>query len=426
MSSGTEGENASPVRDDNPRVAPKNVIAAAAAALLFVLGGTAAFAVEPIDPTDPTTTATTTATTSTTTTTTAAAATTTESTTMATTESTTTTTTTAPTPTTTTAVPSTTTTSTPPAPTTPRAQSARPRAALPRATLPEKAQKVRPPRRHKKRRHRISKPLEVTPPLGQRGYVFPVVGPSGYGDTYGALRSDVRGKWHHGDDIFAPLGAPVVAVASGTVNRVGWKRLGGWRLWVRDRSANQFYYAHLSGYATTIFHSRHVEAGQVIGFVGNTGDAFPGTPHLHFEIHPHQLLRLRYDGAVNPTSYLDSWTRLETARLPLPKHPRLPKPPLFRRQAQQVFRRLLVARDLLEPPARATKPERPGIAFDRPPRVIAGALPLREAAPGALAANDGSSPLLVPVLFGLTSLALFGATTLLALLRRRTRRNPAT
>ena len=138
-------------------------------------------------------------------------------------------------------------------------------------------------------------------------YVFPVVGVSGYGDSYGAFRGDVHGKWHHGDDIFAPLGAPVVAVANGTINRVGWHKRGGWRLWVRDTAANQFYYAHLSGYAPRVFHTRHVRAGDVLSFVGNTGDAFASPPHLHFEVHPHQLLRLRYDGAVDPTTYLDGW-----------------------------------------------------------------------------------------------------------------------
>jgi Transglycosylase-like domain len=52
-----------------------------------------------------------------------------------------------------------------------------------------------------------------------------------------------------------------------------------------------------------------VRAGDVIGFVGNTGDA-AGTPyHLHFEVHPVTLLGLGYDGAVDPTSYLESWQR---------------------------------------------------------------------------------------------------------------------
>src|SRR5262249_2857075 len=91
-------------------------------------------------------------------------------------------------------------------------------------------------------------PLTVTPPLRARPHRFPVAGPVDYGDTYGANRSDVASGWHHGDDIFAALGTPVVAVADGTLNRVGWERLGGWRLWVRDRLGDEFYYAHLSGY----------------------------------------------------------------------------------------------------------------------------------------------------------------------------------
>jgi murein DD-endopeptidase MepM/ murein hydrolase activator NlpD len=156
---------------------------------------------------------------------------------------------------------------------------------------------------------------DVTPKLTAGGYVFPVYGPSGYGDTFGAPRSDVSGGWHHGDDIFAPLGAPILAVATGTVFSVGWNDVGGYRLWLRDRGGNEFYYAHLSAYTTLAVDGRQVKAGDVLGFVGNTGDA-QGTPfHLHFEVHPVSLLFLGYDGAVNPTKYLDAWKRLEDVRI---------------------------------------------------------------------------------------------------------------
>jgi murein DD-endopeptidase MepM/ murein hydrolase activator NlpD len=156
---------------------------------------------------------------------------------------------------------------------------------------------------------------DVTPKLTAGGYVFPVYGPSGYGDTFGAPRSDVPGGWHHGDDIFAPLGAPILAVATGTVFSVGWNDVGGYRLWLRDRGGNEFYYAHLSAYTTLAVDGRNVKAGDVLGFVGNTGDA-QGTPfHLHFEVHPVSLLFLGYDGAVNPTKYLDAWKRLEDVRI---------------------------------------------------------------------------------------------------------------
>jgi murein DD-endopeptidase MepM/ murein hydrolase activator NlpD len=149
----------------------------------------------------------------------------------------------------------------------------------------------------------------VHPHLTAGHYVFPVYGDSAYGDTFGAPRADV--SFHHGDDIFAPLGAPVLAVADGTVFSVGWNKIGGWRLWLRDRAGNEFYYAHLSAYSPYALNNAQVRAGTVLGFVGNTGDA-EGTPyHLHFEIHPVQLLGLGYDGVVDPTPYLDAWRRLQ-------------------------------------------------------------------------------------------------------------------
>ena len=160
----------------------------------------------------------------------------------------------------------------------------------------------------------LSRPLKVTPTQTGQGYVFPVFGQSSYGDTYGALRSDVSGGWHHGDDIFAALGSPVLAVAHGTVFSVGWNKVGGWRLWLRDDKGWEYYYAHLSAYSPLAVNGAVVSAGDVLGFVGNTGDA-QGTPdHLHFEVHPAQLLGLGYDGAVNPTKYLDAWRRLEDVR----------------------------------------------------------------------------------------------------------------
>jgi len=154
----------------------------------------------------------------------------------------------------------------------------------------------------------LSTPPRVTPPLGQRGYVFPVYGaPRLVADTFGAPRSDVSGGWHHGDDLFAPIGTPLLAVADGLVFSVGWNRVGGWRLWLRDARGNEFYYAHLSAYSPLAVDGAVVHAGDVVGYVGDTGDA-EGTPsHLHFEIHPRGLLGRGYDGAVDPTTYLDTW-----------------------------------------------------------------------------------------------------------------------
>jgi murein DD-endopeptidase MepM/ murein hydrolase activator NlpD len=154
----------------------------------------------------------------------------------------------------------------------------------------------------------------VTPPLTAGPYVFPVFGASSYTDTYGAPRADVT--YHHGDDIFGALGQPILAVANGVVFSVGWNNLGGNRLWLRDDQGNDYYYAHLSAFAITAVNGAEVKAGDVIGFMGDTGDA-EGTPtHLHFEIHPVSLLSLGYDGAVDPTTYLNGWKHLTELATP--------------------------------------------------------------------------------------------------------------
>jgi murein DD-endopeptidase MepM/ murein hydrolase activator NlpD len=154
-------------------------------------------------------------------------------------------------------------------------------------------------------------PPDVTPRLTAGGYVFPVYGPSSFGDTFGAPRGDIASGWHHGEDIFGQLGTPLLAVADGTIFSVGWNDLGGYRLWLRDEAGNEFYYAHLSAYSPFAVNGRQVKAGTVVGFMGNTGDAATTPYHLHFEIHPVGLLYLGYDGAVRPYPYLLAWKRLE-------------------------------------------------------------------------------------------------------------------
>jgi len=172
-----------------------------------------------------------------------------------------------------------------------------------------KREHAAPVERKTHRRKPIGKIPTVQPKLTAGRYVFPVYGAVSYGDTFGAPRADV--SWHHGADIFADLGAPILAVADGTVFSVGWNDIGGWRFWLRDRKGNEFYYAHLSAFSPFAKNKAQVRAGTVLGFVGNTGDA-AGTPyHLHFEVHPVSLLALGYDGAVNPTRYLDGWRRLQ-------------------------------------------------------------------------------------------------------------------
>jgi Peptidase family M23 len=196
-------------------------------------------------------------------------------------------------------------------------------------------------------------PLAITPALGGKTrYVFPVAAPIGVFDSYGALRSDTPDGWHHGDDLFAPIGTPVVAVADGTINRAGWNPAGGWRLWVRDNVGDQFYYAHLSGYTPLALRDGRVKAGQVIGFVGDSGGALHTPAHLHFEIHPRSLLFLGYDGAVDPTSYIQAWPHLTATRAAKPVLPKLPPGPA-RAQAAALYRKLLLLRGYRRKPTEA-------------------------------------------------------------------------
>ena len=129
----------------------------------------------------------------------------------------------------------------------------------------------------------------ATPTSGTDGSVslavFPVANTCRFSDTWGAVRSG--GRTHQGVDILASSGTALFAVQTGTITR---KRadssgsLAGNALWLTAPDGTYFFYAHLSGFADGIVEGSAVNAGDVIGYVGATGNA--SIPHLHFEIHP--------------------------------------------------------------------------------------------------------------------------------------------
>ena len=95
----------------------------------------------------------------------------------------------------------------------------------------------------------------------------------------------------------------MLAVADGRLNRVGTLPISGNRLWLKTDRGDSFFYAHLSAFSPEAVSGRRVKAGTLLGFVGNTGDAEPTPPHVHFEVHPG-------DGdAIDPHAILTAWQR---------------------------------------------------------------------------------------------------------------------
>ena len=120
------------------------------------------------------------------------------------------------------------------------------------------------------------------------GFVFPVGGPHSYSDTFGAPRmfGTSYAHLHQGTDIFAAHGTPLLACERGVVIKVGSDVLGGTKLWLVGASGTRYYYAHLSAFAEGVVENTLVQAGDVVGYVGNTGNAATTPAHLHFQVHP--------------------------------------------------------------------------------------------------------------------------------------------
>ncbi|CAN5624039.1 hypothetical protein BH23GEM11_BH23GEM11_00990 [soil metagenome] len=135
---------------------------------------------------------------------------------------------------------------------------------------------------------------------------FPVAGRTSRDiqSRFGASRDGGR-REHHGVDIFAPRGTPVLAAGPGVVRRVNETPIGGKVVWVFDAERNlSRYYAHLD--SQTVEAGLRVQPGDTLGTVGNTGNARTTPPHLHFGIYA------RGEGPVDP------WPYLHEARPPVP------------------------------------------------------------------------------------------------------------
>ena len=154
--------------------------------------------------------------------------------------------------------------------------------------------------------------------------VFPVLGSVSYVDDFG----DPRGQGgHQGNDIMAPRHALALAAEAGTVKFWTTSSRAGCMLYLYGKSGTTYLYIHLNNdlgdgdddrggcvagvaFAKDLHSGARVAAGQPIGFVGDSGDAEGGSPHLHFEVHPGG------GAATSPYPYLQKARRLLFAAKP--------------------------------------------------------------------------------------------------------------
>ena len=121
--------------------------------------------------------------------------------------------------------------------------------------------------------------------LAAKSLIIPVKGvdASRVKDSYTAGRGG--GRTHDALDIMAPRGTPVIAADAGTILRLRTNEAGGITIYQLDPDERFiYYYAHLDGYETGIVEGMKIHQGDVLGFVGTTGNAPKNTPHLHFQV----------------------------------------------------------------------------------------------------------------------------------------------
>lgn len=108
-------------------------------------------------------------------------------------------------------------------------------------------------------------------------------------NDFGDAREYGGDRPHQGNDLMTGAGTPIVSITNGIITNIGWNEFGGNIVGISTNRDTYFYYAHMSGYAGDLEEGDYVQAGEVIGYVGDTGYGPPGTsgkfaPHLHLQI----------------------------------------------------------------------------------------------------------------------------------------------
>lgn len=139
---------------------------------------------------------------------------------------------------------------------------------------------------------------------------FPVAGPASWGDDWLEPRFTPTFHLHQGTDIFTPRGTPVRAPFAGVVRFAVEPDAGGNAAYVTVPGGTYYYMAHLDTFAPKLSSGAAVKQGDVVGYAGNTGNAFDSSPHVHFEVHPGG------GAAVNPKPIIDAWVTEALAAVP--------------------------------------------------------------------------------------------------------------
>jgi murein DD-endopeptidase MepM/ murein hydrolase activator NlpD len=183
---------------------------------------------------------------------------------------------------------------------------------------------------------------------------FPIAGSANFTDDWWYPRFVPTFHLHVGTDIFAAYGTPIRAPVDGRV-RITNGKVGGLAVYVYMPDGTYFYMAHMSGLAAGLTEGQQVKTGDVVGYVGDSGNAKGGAPHCHFEIHP------RGGPPIDPKPYLDKFIADARAQVP---------------QLVDYYRNLAAARQPTAAPAAdpaplpvtpAPSPAAPVAAIDAPP-----------------------------------------------------------
>ena len=122
---------------------------------------------------------------------------------------------------------------------------------------------------------RLRERILAVPVLG----AYPVDVPNSFVDGRSGARR------HNAADILAPRGTPVLSADDGVIRRLSTNTLGGITIYATDPDERfVYYYAHLDGYAPELRVDQRVRRGDILGYVGTTGNAPANSPHLHFQI----------------------------------------------------------------------------------------------------------------------------------------------